>query len=210
MGKIFLVRHGETNWNKELRYQGQKDVPLSKAGAKQAKLLADRLKKIKFDKVYSSDLKRAYQTAEIILNKKKITITKTEDLREISYGEWEGRLLKEIKTEYKEALQKWWSNPLKAKIPGGESISKFRKRVEKFYNKIIFEVKDKNFLVVSHGGPVRLLVALCLGLSFPNIRTLRVDNVSLSIIETVYYGNVLTLFNDISHLESYEVDKVKL
>lgn len=139
---IYIVRHGQTDWNLEGRYQGRIDIELNDVGLKQAHIIHDELKNIKFDKVFSSPLKRAYKTAEIICNK---DIIKDNRLIERSNGELEGRL----KSEIKEAFD--FNDPYENHL-GIESIVDFRKRIDDFFNDILKEYKGKNILIVTHAG----------------------------------------------------------
>lgn len=220
--RIYLVRHGETPWNEEMRYQGQTDVPLSERGRKQADALREAHFRgniagsdpIHWAKVYSSDLKRALETAKIILGTqdkshiagsdpthKEITLCK--DLREINYGVFEGVLLEDIKKNYAEILQQWWRDPQKARIPDGESLEELKERVLRCYHNIVESHKetDAHILIVSHGGPLRIIFMDVLEFSLSQARSFRVDNTSLSIVEYKNNRPVLTLLNDICHLE---------
>lgn len=213
--KIYLVRHGETPWNEEMRYQGQTDVPLSERGRKQADALREAHFKAQgsrdgvgfsFAKVYSSDLKRALETAKIIVagsdpTRKEIMLCK--ELREINYGVFEGVLLEDIKRNYAEILQQWWRDPQKARIPQGESLEELKERVLHCYHNIVESHKetDDNILIVSHGGPLRIIFMDVLEFSLSQARSFRVDNTSLSIVEYKNSRPVLTLLNDICHLE---------
>lgn len=138
---IYVVRHGETDWNKEGRYQGRIDVELNEVGVKQAELLHNELKSIKFDVVFSSPLKRAYKTASLITNN---NIIVDKRLIERGNGKLEGKLKKEVeKIEY---------NDLNCKGYGIENIVDFKKRINDFLDEIILKYKNKNVLIVTHAG----------------------------------------------------------
>lgn len=139
---IYIVRHGQTNWNLEGRYQGRIDTRLNETGIKQAENINEELKDVKFDKVFSSPLNRAYKTAQIIRNDK---ITIDERLIERCNGELEGRL----KSECKDALD--FTNPNETRF-GIESLPIFRKRITNFFDDIIRNYNGKNILVVTHAG----------------------------------------------------------
>ena len=118
--RIFLVRHGETNWNKEGRFQGQINIPLNDNGKDQARKASKYLEEIDFNKAFSSSMDRPYETAQIILqNKSDLEITKIEKLVEISHGLWEGKLEDDIKKQWPELLKNWHEKPEEVIMPEG-------------------------------------------------------------------------------------------
>lgn len=139
---IYIVRHGQTDWNLEGRYQGRKDVNLNEEGVLQAVKLKEELKNVKFDKVFSSPLKRAYETAKIITSDE---ITLDDRLQERCNGELEGKL----KSECKDAVD--FTDPNETRL-GIESLGDFRKRIFDFFEDIVKEYKGKNVLVATHAG----------------------------------------------------------
>lgn len=139
---IYIVRHGQTDWNLEGRYQGRIDVELNSTGLKQAQIIRDELKDIKFDKVFSSPLKRAYKTAQIVCDN---NIIKDNRLIERCNGELEGKL----KSDIKEFID--FNDPNEKRL-GIESIIDFRKRIDDFFNDILKKYKGKNVLIVTHAG----------------------------------------------------------
>ena len=139
---IYIVRHGQTDWNVEGRYAGRVDVKLNSKGIEQAKITAEKLSGIKFDKVFSSPLKRAIQTAEIICNGK---INTDERIIERCNGELEGKL----KTEIIEKID--FNDPDNIKY-GIEPITDFRNRINEFLDDITKKYVGKNVLVVTHAG----------------------------------------------------------
>ena len=140
--KIYIVRHGQTDWNVEGRYAGRIDIPLNSKGIKQAKETKEKLKNIKFDKVFSSPLLRAYETAKIIYDGE---IIKDERIIERGNGDLEGKL----KSEIKEKID--FNNPNKTEY-NIESIISVRKRIKDFLDDITTNYKNKNILVVMHAG----------------------------------------------------------
>ena len=138
---IYIVRHGQTDWNLEGRYAGRKDVELNTKGIEEAKNIYNELKNIKFDKVFSSPLKRAYKTAQIICDNEIIT---DERLIERCNGELEGKLKEECPSNID------FNDPNTGL--GIESIIDFRKRIFVFFDEITKKYKGKNVLVVTHAG----------------------------------------------------------
>lgn len=139
---IYIVRHGQTDWNLEGRYAGRIDIPLNDKGIEQAKIIREELKNIKFDKVFSSPLIRAYKTAQIICDNE---IIKDDRIIERSNGELEGKLKTEIMIEID-------FNDPNEKNYNIESIIDFRKRIKNFFDEITTNYEGKNILIVTHAG----------------------------------------------------------
>lgn len=126
--RFILVRHGETSWNLEGRYQGQIDTPLSPVGIKQGKLVAEALKNVPLDAVYTSPLSRSYETAMMCADLHGLKVDKDERLLEINHGKWEGLYATEIEGQYPDLLERWRSTVVDVQMPDGESIEDVRKR----------------------------------------------------------------------------------
>lgn len=198
---MFLVRHAESTWNPMKKIQGQRDPQLSKYGKKEAGLLAKRFKGLSFDAVYASPLRRAYQTAEIVVGKKTKVVLE-EGLNEISLGDWEGKTLHSIRKEYGEMFDRWAVRPTRIRVPGGEDFKAFVKRVKHTLRSIESAHEGGNVLVVSHGGVISTYATLVLNLPPDDVWCLTVKNASLTIVEVGAELHKLITFNDISHLMS--------
>lgn len=147
--RIYFTRHGETEWNKKDIIQGQLDSPLTEKGIEMGKSLREKSKNIKFDKIYSSDLKRALDTAKLIVGDREIITTPL--LREINVGDWSGRKITDVKVEDSELYNDYFNHPEKYKRDDGESIFDLINRVEKFFKEAIYPEEDENILIVAHG-----------------------------------------------------------
>lgn len=158
--RLFLIRHGITEWNMQKRYCGRKDVSLSGEGRAQAVKLRAKLKSISFDRIYCSDRKRALQTREILFGK--APFLKVKGLREINFGALEGLKHSAIMKKYPEVYREWLSDPYKGRIPGAETMQDFRKRVRGVINKIIRDNRGKTVAVVCHGGVIAMFVSSAL------------------------------------------------
>ena len=200
---MFLVRHAESTWNPMKKIQGQRDPQLSKYGKKEARLLAKRFKDLSFDGVYASPLRRAYQTAEIVVGKKTPVIREA-GLNEISLGEWEGKTLRGIRKEYGEMFDRWAVRPTRIRVPGGEDFKAFVKRVKRTLRVIESSHKEGNVLVVCHGGVISTYATLVLNLPPDDVWCLTVKNASLTIVEVGAELHKLITFNDISHLMGFK------
>ncbi len=203
MSTWYLVRHGETGWNRTGRMQGHTGVPLSAKGRRQAARLGERLRSVEFSAVYCSDLPRAAETAWIIAAGRDLAISDESDLREFSYGEWEGLTLEEVESRYPGAL----AERIKAggnlgfTAPGGESAIDALQRVRRFTTRASESLDPgKNILVVGHGGSLRALVVCLLDLADTDFWKFRVDNTALAVVSDHDGSRVLESWNDTSHL----------
>ncbi|MDF2576559.1 MAG: putative phosphoglycerate mutase [Chlamydiales bacterium] len=147
--EIYLIRHGQTDWNAQGRLQGHTDIPLNREGILQAQALRDRLQNIKFRSAFSSDLTRALQTAEIVLNPYEIPIKQTPNLRERSLGSWEGRLKKELPSIKFSSQQEYLNYKC---CPKMESLTETYQRLKEFIQKIPAATLQGPILLSCHGG----------------------------------------------------------
>lgn len=147
----YLVRHGETEWNREGKYTGQSDIPLNAVGRKQARDAAEQLKELKPDVIISSDLSRAQETARIIAQVIEVPIRVDKRLREIDQGEWEGLHVDEIKSRFNHLFHARKNNPLHVASPGGETIGEVHQRVTAAMLDICREYAHKKVVISAHG-----------------------------------------------------------
>ena len=204
--RIILVRHGETNWNKEGRFQGQIDIPLNANGREQAKKASQYLQGIIFDKAYSSSMARPYETAKIILNKNNLEIEKIDNLVEISHGLWEGKLENEIREEWPEMLNKWHESPEEVTMPKGESIKQVSERCVLAWSEICNHQKEQETtLLVAHDAVNKAIICHILGLDYSNIWMIKQGNGGITVIDIFddpSKDNVISSLNITSHLGS--------
>ncbi len=158
---VYLVRHGETTWNAERRFQGQMDVELSMTGVAQAEAVADWLaaQPVHFTAIYSSDLKRAVETARKIGTRLGLIPGLHRDLREMHAGEWQGLLVSEIEARFPGKLAEWTARVDKFTTPGGESIPKVQQRMYATYKAIVSQHPGDAIIIVSHGAALTALLA---------------------------------------------------
>lgn len=152
--KIYLVRHGETDWNLQERMQGQADNELNDTGRKQAQIVADKLRGIPFDAAFSSTLRRAVTTAEIILGPQKDLLQRDARVMEIGFGPWEGEKIARVMDEV-HPLHNFFAGPDRYFPPeGAESFYRLYERSEDFMDEVIFPLENqcKNVLIVGHGA----------------------------------------------------------
>jgi alpha-ribazole phosphatase len=211
MGLFYLVRHGETEWNAEGRFCGRTDVPLSEAGRRQARSLAERLKPLPFLALYSSPLERALETARLISQRFGLEPILDERLVELNYGQWEGRTLAEIMKNDPETFQAWDADPAQVAPPGGETGLEAQQRVVSFLDFLAARHPQGHVLVVFHKTVCRLAICHALGMSPSEYRRrLILNNAALSIIQPQSYGWQLITFNDTSHLSACQPDRPSL
>lgn len=175
MMEIYMIRHGETMWNQQHRLQGRKDIPLNDVGLAGARIAAEALKDVHFDRVFSSPLVRAKKTAEIILkNHPDLSIEPLDDLQEIAFGTGEGIEMRddvphtEAEKEILDHLKRWFAYPdTVAPLPGGESIREVKDRIEHFLDTCIYPNEDtyERVMVTCHGGILRGIESIVRNLS---------------------------------------------
>ena len=197
---IYIVRHGQTEWNLLGKTQGHGNSDLTPKGIEQAELLADSMTKYPIDYIYSSDLGRAYQTAEIIGNKLNIEVEKTEALREMNFGTWEGRIIKDIIEEDPELYKMWRNEPHLAKIPQGETLSQIKERTDAFIKEINEKYDGKHIVLVTHSLCARIMLLSFLDSDVKNIYRINQANTALNIIQLRDYGPVVMKMNDTTHI----------
>ncbi|SDC33610.1 MULTISPECIES: alpha-ribazole phosphatase [unclassified Candidatus Frackibacter] len=198
--EIILVRHGETLWNKESRFQGSTDIELSSLGKEQAKKLAERFRDIEIDMIYASNLQRAFETAERVADYHNIKVKQISKLQEASFGDWEGLTFNQIKEEDEDRLDAWLKDPVTVRTPGGEKFEDVQKRAKEALNDIKAEHQDSKVLVVAHGGTIRALLTDLLGMPLSNFWRIQQDNTAVNIVK-VYDGDpIVALVNCTKHL----------
>ena len=202
MGHWYLVRHGETDWNLTERIQGQVDVPLNATGRRQVSHLAKRLEDVRIDAIYSSDLARTHETAQIITADRDIAIATDPDLREFSFGKWEGLTSEEIEARRPGALSERISAGNEAfAAPGGENTWQVLDRVRRFCTRAVQRHDPSDdVLIVAHGGSIRALAVALLDLAVTDFWRFRIHCASLGIVRNHSGGRLLVRWNDISHL----------
>lgn len=155
---IYIVRHGETDWNREGIYQGHTDTPLNEDGRKTAERLGYTLSKIKISCIYSSDLLRARETAEIINRFLNVPVCYTQDLRELNFGDWTGISIWEMEEKDPELFRRWQEDPWNISPPGGETFRELTERVMNILEEITRRHRDEDVLIVSHAGPIKAMI----------------------------------------------------
>ncbi len=202
--EFWVVRHGESTWNADGRYQGQTDVPLSHIGILQAASLAERLTGLHFDAVYTSDLVRASQTAEAVAERLlgNPSVQADPGLREIDVGELSGLVIADIRARFPDYLSTLIQEPWATRRPGGESMEDLFARCGAAFDRLRARHPGGRVLVFTHGGVVRVAVGLALGGVPANAwARLSVTNTSITRVLLGHNSGTLLGFNDDAHLE---------
>jgi broad specificity phosphatase PhoE len=174
--RIFLLRHGATDWNLAQRCQGSTDLELNEVGLKQAEAAALNLSREKIDAIYSSHLKRAHQTAAAISRFHNLTITIEESLRELDHGEIEGLTFAEIQATRPDFLRQWRDRPADADIPGGEKLIDVEKRAWDGIGRIVGRHgPEETLVVVSHNFPILSVLCRVTGTPLNQYRSFHLD-----------------------------------
>lgn len=201
--RLILVRHGETDWNAALRYQGQSNVPLNQRGREQAKLLTARLKVRGAIALYTSDIVRAQETAEIVGAGLKLTPQTLPDLREIDVGQWEGLTPEELYRRFPDHMRQYERDPARTVRIGGESYQQLQERALRALKQIESKhTGDQVVIAVSHGGTIRAILCHVIGLDLINFGKLWLDNGSISELHLGSNGWRVMRLNDAAHLEA--------
>jgi alpha-ribazole phosphatase/probable phosphoglycerate mutase len=188
---LYVIRHGETVNADPKRYKGTIDVPLSANGITQMAMSAAYLEKIVLERnpgtglaaVYTSDLSRAWQSAEILAERLKLKPIAHQSLRERHFGRWEGMSFDEITEQYPVEFQAWKKNPLLSSPVDGESTAQVKRRVIPAVDEIIQEYRNKQVALVAHGGVNRVILCHYLGIPLEHIFRIEQGNGAISIIE---------------------------
>jgi broad specificity phosphatase PhoE len=198
--KIYLVRHAESAWNSERRVQGTAlQVALSPTGRAQALLLGGRLRALPLEAVYSSDARRTIETARLALGED-FPVRISEEIRELSLGEWEGKLISDLRDEDPEKLEAWYRKPSTVRLERGEDLVRFRKRVVSFMDgKAASGAGD--VAVITHGGVICIYLTHILGMHLDDLWSFSLPNASITTV-VLDFKPRLRSFGDTSHLDA--------
>lgn len=200
MTKLLLVRHGETEWNDSARFQGQTDVPLNDRGRAQAEQVAKRLQRETLAAVYSSDLLRALDTARVIAHNHRLVVTISDQLREASFGSWEGMTFDEVRARFPEEAEGWIRDPVMIRPADGETRDAIVSRVMGALRRIAEAHGDRTVVVVTHGGPIKCAVMCALQASAAAWKKLRIDNATLTTLHARGVVFEVVTVNEAGHL----------
>ena len=200
---LYIVRHGQTDYNIIRRIQGQSNSQLTSLGRQQAQCLAKRLQCMEFDALYTSDLDRTVETAKIL--RPNADFMPDKRLRERSFGQWQGLIYLDIKQQYPELIRRYESYDPTFAPPGGESWLQMRERAKSFIDDVAQRHENDNaVLAVSHGGLIKAIMAVVCDpeLKLPYLPIIPVDNTAIAKFALQNGKWKLLVWNDTAHLES--------
>ena len=198
--RLILVRHGETQWNRENRVLGYADIALNEEGRRQAQRVALALKGERVDAIYSSPLQRAMETAAEIARFHQVEVGADDAFKEMDAGELDGLTYEEMREQYGDFLREWLKDAPSLKMPGGESLSELQERAWQGLERIIASHPDGAVILVSHNFTILCIICRALGIPLTQFRRLRLNTASISSLNFGERGISLLLLNDICHL----------
>jgi len=210
MTKIYLVRHGQTAWNKEEIFRGRSDVPLDETGLREAELAAGFFRGAEVTAIYSSPLSRASQTAGKIAEVLSLKVVPLEGIMDMSFGVWEGRPLREIKENDGERYRQWLEAPHRLNLPGGESLDEVRERSMAALEGVIRRHAEEAVILVSHRVINKVILCAILGLDNSHFWQLAQDTTAINLIHHRNGRYSLSLMNETCHLKPLLNQKVKI
>jgi broad specificity phosphatase PhoE len=207
---IYLVRHGQTAWNKGEIFRGRTDIPLNETGLEEAELAGEYLKEKKIDAIYSSPLSRAMQTAQRIGQFHHLEVEPLNEMIDMSFGKWEGKSLKEVQEKDEERYTLWREEPHRVKLPGGESLDEVRIRTMAALEELIRNHPGKTLVLVSHRVINKVLICGILGIDNSHFWQIGQDTTAINLIQFKNGRYVLSLLNETCHLKPLEKERTKV
>lgn len=202
MTRLIIVRHGESEGNLKKEFHGQYMSDLTEKGHAQAECTAQFLESFHIDKIYSSDIPRAYSTALHTAKCKGLDIIKEQGIREIRAGKWEQMKFDDIMVEYPEDYEIWHNNISECRCPAGESVKELSERVIETVGKLALENDGKTIMIASHATPIRALICHFGGYPIEHMKNLNwVPNASVTVVEYEKGNFEIKLLAESKHLE---------
>ena len=198
--ELILIRHGETDWNKDQVFRGRTDMRLNATGILQADAVAEALSGKVFEAIYSSPLKRAQVTATRIAKPHALDVRVKDDFQDISFGQWEGLTPKQVEDKWPPQYRKWVEKPASARFPGGETPKRAWKRANSGLREILFTHGTGTIVIVSHRIPLKMMTAYLLGTKRKHFAEVRHDPCAMSVFEVEDRVAKPVVLNDTRHL----------
>ncbi|MDI7259588.1 MAG: histidine phosphatase family protein [Thermodesulfobacteriota bacterium] len=209
MTSIYLVRHGQTAWNREEIFRGRTDVPLDETGLEQAELAGEYFKGMAIRGIYTSPLSRAWQTAEKIARFHHLSVQPSDGIIDMSFGDWEGHAHLEIQRIDPETYRQWREEPHLAKLPGGETLDDVRKRAMFALEEVIELNPGKTLVLVSHRVVNKVLICGILGIDNSHFWQIAQDTTAINLIQYKRGRYVLSFMNETCHLKALKEEEIK-
>jgi broad specificity phosphatase PhoE len=207
---IYLVRHGQTAWNKEEIFRGKTDIALNETGLREAELAGEYLKEKEIHAIFSSPLSRAWETARKIAQFHHLEVQPLNGIIDMSFGNWEGHSLNEVKKNDSERYRQWQEEPHLVKFPGGESLEEVRVRSMAALEDAIRLYPGKQLVLVSHRVINKVLLCGILGLDNSHFWQIRQDTTAINLIQYRNGKYILSLMNEACHLKPLKDEGVQV
>ncbi len=202
MVRVYLLRHGQTAWNKDRIFRGRADIPLDDHGLVQAECAAQALAKIPLAEIHSSPLSRAVQTAQAVGKAKNLPVKEAPELVDIDYGQWTGKSQVEIEKLFPELNRQWLKCPEQVRFPKGEDLSAVRERAFTYLLELARTAGDGAILLVSHRVVLKVVICAALDIPLSKFWQVKLDPASLSMLSFEKDRFTLSQLNDICHLQA--------
>ena len=201
MVTIILIRHGETDWNREQVFRGKIDVPLNEVGLSQARGVKKALEGVAIDVIYASPLSRALDTARVLAEGRKLEIRTDEGFSDVDFGSWQGLSHQKVKEQFPDLYATWVTDPQLVMFPRGETLLKVQKRSMAALDRAIESSTGKTIAVVSHRVVNKVILCAVLGLELSRFWHVKQDTCAINRFEFNNGGYFLTCLNDTCHLK---------
>jgi broad specificity phosphatase PhoE len=199
--RLVLIRHGRTEWNRVERFLGRADIDIDVVGIKQAEAAAQRISEWQISAIYSSPLRSALTTAEILASSFSLEVKPLPGITDIDFGEWQGLSPEEATVTYPDLYSMWLNNPHEVELPGGESLAKVRKRVSTAVNGLIAQYPKETIVLVSHKVACQILVLSLLDLDNSHFWEITQDVGAINVFEVRGAIPSALFLNDTCHLK---------
>jgi broad specificity phosphatase PhoE len=204
MTRIFLVRHGTTDWNQAEIFRGRAECPLNKTGQNEAAALASYFQDIPLSAVFSSPLARALETARPTAESKNLPVVPDCAFTDIDFGEWQGIPLREVREKYPEAYRLWMEDPGAVLFPKGESLGGVRERAWEALQRVADGNPGRTVLLVTHRVVTKILICAALGLDDSRFWQVKQDSTAINCLEYARGIFNVALINDTCHLKTLD------
>jgi broad specificity phosphatase PhoE len=201
MTRLYLVRHGTTEWNKEEIFRGRIDCKLNETGRAEAHALEGYFRDVAIDSIYSSPLSRALETAQAVAFPKGLTVMPDPAFIDLDYGEWQGLSLNDVQEKYPDLYRIWQERPQEITFPGGENLAQVRTQAWEGLGRVVQANPGKIVLVVSHRVVTKVLICAALGLDDSHFWQIKQDTAAVNCFEYTGKTVIVSLVNDTCHMK---------
>jgi phosphoserine phosphatase len=210
MTSIYLIRHGQTAWNKEEVFRGRTDIPLDETGLRQAELAGEYFRGMEIHGIYSSPLSRAWVTAQKIAQFHNLEVQPLQGILDMSFGKWEGQSHRDIQKNDREIYPQWRKEPHLVRLPGGESLDDVRVRAMAALEEVIRNHPGRTLILVSHRVVNKVLICGILGLDNSHFWQITQDTTAINLIQYRDGKYILSLMNETCHLKALKEERRKV